>query len=203
MEALLDQMPSEFLEQNMVKRTTELILDSVQRFKRTIDHLTEITKLQKENSPEAELVNLASVIAEIQLDLAPVVWAEQAQITVDVTSCPTIRFSEKNLRSIIYNLLSNAIKYRAPERTPQVRVYCSVTPEYQILAVQDNGLGINLNQEKKLFAMFKRLHNHVEGTGIGLYMVKKIIENAGGKIEVQSTEGEGSTFQIFFPRSSW
>ncbi|RDC64216.1 PAS domain-containing protein [Adhaeribacter pallidiroseus] len=202
MEALLDQMPPDFLEQDTVKQTTELILESVQRFKRTIDHLTEITKLQKENTPEAEVVNLASIIAEVQLDLAPVILAEQAQITVDVTSCPTIRFSEKNLRSIIYNLLSNAIKYRAAERTPQVRVHCFVIPGYEVLAVQDNGLGINLNQESKLFAMFKRLHNHVEGTGIGLYMVKKIIENAGGKIEVQSKVGEGSTFQIFFPRNT-
>ena len=202
MEALLDQMPPAFLEQNTIKRTTDLIFESVQRFKRTIDHLTEITKLQKENTPEAELISLESIITEIQLDLAPVIRAEQAQITVDVTSCPTIRFSEKNLRSIIYNLLSNAIKYRAPKRTPQVRVYCFIIPEYQVLAVQDNGLGLDLNQEKKLFAMFKRLHNHVEGTGIGLYMVKKIIENAGGKIEVQSKVGEGSTFQIFFPRYS-
>jgi PAS domain S-box-containing protein len=202
MEALLDQVPPEFLEQDSVKRTTELIFESVQRFKRTIDHLTEITKLQKENTPESEVVNLASVIAEVELDLAPMVRTEQAQIMVDVTSCPTIRFSEKNLRSIIYNLISNAIKYRAPDRPPLVWVSCSLTTEYHILVVQDNGLGINLKQEKKLFAMFKRLHSHVEGSGIGLYMVKKIIENAGGKVEVQSTVGEGSTFQIFFPRNS-
>lgn len=66
-----------------------------------------------------------------------------------------------------------------------------------MLTVQDNGLGIDLSQEHKLFAMFQRLHDHVEGSGIGLYMVKKIIENAGGRIEVQSKVGEGTEFSVY------
>ncbi|MDQ4140346.1 MAG: PAS domain-containing protein, partial [Bacteroidota bacterium] len=199
MEALLDQLPPESMQAKTVQRTVELILDSVQRFKRTIEHLTEITKLQKENSAEASPVNLGAVLKEVQLDLSPAIQAAQAQIEVDISLCPTIRFSEKNLRSIIYNLISNAIKYRSPARKPTVRIYCTLTEAFQILSVQDNGLGIDLSQEHKLFAMFKRLHNHVEGTGIGLYMVKKIIENAGGKIEVDSKVGEGSTFHVYFP----
>lgn len=201
MEALMDQLPPESLQQAPLQRTTDLILDSVQRFKRTIDHLTEITKLQKENSLEATPINLAAVIEEVQLDLALDTQATQAELAIDVTSCPTIRFSEKNLRSIIYNLLSNAIKYHSPERPPLVRVHCYETTGYQVLSVQDNGLGMDLAQEHKLFAMFQRLHNHVEGSGIGLYMVKKIIDNAGGKIEVQSKVGEGSTFRVYFRRN--
>ncbi|MDQ3292015.1 MAG: PAS domain-containing protein [Bacteroidota bacterium] len=199
MEALLDQLPTASLQEGNVQRTMDLILDSVHRFKRTIDHLTEITKLQKENSGEILPVNVAALLAEVQLDLAPVIQESTAQIEIDISLCPTIRFSEKNLRSILYNLLSNAIKYHAPNRPPKVRVFCSITQDYQVLSVEDNGLGIDLNQEHKLFAMFKRLHNHVEGTGIGLYMVKKIIENAGGKIEVESKVDEGSTFRVFFP----
>jgi signal transduction histidine kinase len=62
-------------------------------------------------------------------------------------------------------------------------------------------LGLDLTQAgSNLFAMFKRLHSHVEGTGIGLYMVKRIIENAGGHIEVQSQLDVGSTFSVYFPR---
>ncbi len=200
-EALLDQLPPESLRVASVQRTTDLILDSVHRFKRTIDHLTEITKLQKEHNPEVSPVNLAAVIADVQLDLAPLIQTAKAQMAIDVTGCPTIRFSAKNLRSIIYNLLSNAIKYRSPERTPIVRVHCHETAEYLVLSVQDNGLGIDLTQINKLFAMFKRLHNHVEGSGIGLYMVKKIIENAGGRIDVESKVGEGSVFRVYFRRN--
>ncbi|PSR56866.1 hypothetical protein AHMF7605_26885 [Adhaeribacter arboris] len=199
MEALLDHLPPASLQEPTIQRTMDLILDSVQRFKRTIDHLTEITKLQKENNPEALPVNVVDLLKAVQLDLAPVIQATKAQIDISVNLCPTIRFSEKNLRSIVYNLLSNAIKYHSPNRLPKVRVFCTRTESFQILSVQDNGLGIDLAQEHKLFAMFKRLHNHVEGTGIGLYMVKKIIENAGGKITVESKIDEGATFHVHFP----
>jgi signal transduction histidine kinase len=66
--------------------------------------------------------------------------------------------------------------------------------------VQDNGLGLDLTQgQAKLFAMFQRLHTHVEGSGIGLYMVKRMVENVGGHIEVASTLGMGCTFSVYFP----
>jgi signal transduction histidine kinase len=201
MEALQDQLPPASLQAEDLQYTLHLITDSVQRFKRTIGHLTEVSKLQKENSKEATPVALAGLIAEVQMDLTTIIQEVQIRIEVEVTSCPTIRFSEKNLRSIIYNLLSNAIKYRSPSRDAWVQIQCSQTDEYQVLSVQDNGLGMDLSGKPKLFSMFKRLHDHVEGSGIGLYMVKKILENAGGKIEVQSTLGAGSTFLVYFRRS--
>ena len=69
-----------------------------------------------------------------------------------------------------------------------------------MLRVQDNGLGFDVAEVKgKLFGMFQRLHTHVEGSGIGLYMVKKIVENSSGRIDVQSQPGEGTTFTVYFP----
>ncbi len=66
------------------------------------------------------------------------------------------------------------------------------------MVVKDNGLGINKKHHSKLFLMFKRLHTHVEGSGIGLYIIKRIVENNGGKIEVESEENEGSEFKVYF-----
>jgi signal transduction histidine kinase len=177
-----------------------MINDSVERFKRTIAHLTEVSKLQKEAHQAVAPVRVAKVIEEVMLDLSPLIEAADARIELAVSDCPTIEFSEKNLRSIVYNLLSNAIKYRSPDRAPLIHVSCHTEPDYYVLAVADNGLGLDLTEGKreKLFAMFKRLHNHVEGSGIGLYMVKKIIDNAGGKIEVESTLGVGSVFRVYF-----
>jgi signal transduction histidine kinase len=109
-------------------------------------------------------------------------------------------FSRKNLKSLLYNLLSNAVKYRSPDRTPLVRITCSTEQDYLVLTVEDNGLGFDMRQQDKLFALFKRLHNHVEGTGIGLYIVKKMLDNAGGRIEVESREGVGSTFRVYLGR---
>jgi signal transduction histidine kinase len=66
-----------------------------------------------------------------------------------------------------------------------------------LLSVTDNGLGMNEENKNKIFGMFKRLHDHVEGSGVGLYIVKRIIDNSGGKIEVESELGKGSTFKVY------
>lgn len=95
--------------------------------------------------------------------------------------------------------MSNALKYHHPDRPPVVRINCQLEGDHRVLRMQDNGLGLAEGQQAKLFGLFERLHTHVEGTGMGLYMVKKMLENAGGNISVQSREGEGSTFAMWFP----
>ncbi len=197
--ALLRTLPPESLASERVQGITAMMQASVERFKKTIGNLTEIVKLQKENSQQATQVNLPEIIREVLLDLEPVIRSSGAGVAVDVGNCPAIRFSEKNLRSVVYNLLSNAIKYRSPDRAPRVRISCRQTGAQQVFTVEDNGLGIEAGRMSQLFTMFKRFHTHVEGSGIGLYMVKKIVENAGGRIEVESQVGVGSAFRVHFP----
>ncbi|TGD82912.1 PAS domain-containing protein [Hymenobacter wooponensis] len=178
----------------------ELMQDSVDRFTRTIEHLTDVSKLQKEHDQPAIQVPLAQVIEEVRLDLAPLLQEVHGHLHVTVEEIPTVMFPEKNLRSVVYNLLSNAFKYHHPERAPQVYVRGRAEPDYLVLEVQDNGLGVDLTRERQLFAMFQRLHTHVEGSGVGLYMVKRMVENAGGRIEVHSEVGQGTTFTVYFKR---
>jgi signal transduction histidine kinase len=80
-------------------------------------------------------------------------------------------------------------------------VHAERQPTAVVLTVQDNGLGLSESQQQRLFQAFQRLHTHVEGTGVGLYMIKRLIENAGATITVTSTPGVGSTFTIAFPTS--
>ncbi len=182
-----------------VTHILSLMLESVDRFKRTIGHLTDISKLQQEYARPTSQVNLQDIIAEVRLDLAPLLHATQAQLLVEVHNCAPLAFSEKNLRSVVYNLLSNALKYHHPDRAPVVGIRCHKAAGYQVLTVQDNGLGLAATSQARLFQMFQRLHTHVEGSGIGLYMVKRIMENAGGRIEVQSQLEVGTTFSVYFP----
>ncbi len=198
--ALMRTLPPGSLEDERTQRITDMMQQSVERFKRTIANLTEVVKLQKDNSQALTEISLAEVVREVRLDLEPLIRSSGVQLTVDLADCPAVHFSRKNLRSVVYNLLSNAIKYRSPDRVPTVLIRSQRAATHDLLTVTDNGLGMDPERRDQLFGMFKRFHDHVEGTGIGLYMVKKIVENAGGTIEVNSALDEGSTFQIYFKR---
>jgi signal transduction histidine kinase len=172
---------------------------SVERFTRTIGHLTDVTKLQTEFAQPAVTLRLADVVENVRQDLLPQFSETDVQFDVAVANCQSRVFSEKNLRSVVYNLLSNALKYRHPNRAPHIKVTCATESNELVISVQDNGLGVSERQQRQLFQLFQRLHSHVEGSGLGLYMVKKIVENAGGTIQVQSQVNVGSTFTVRFP----
>lgn len=105
------------------------------------------------------------------------------------------------VESILYNLISNAIKYRDPERPPLIAIKTTHENEFVCLAVMDNGLGIDLQKYKQsVFNLYKRFHLHVEGKGLGLYLVKTQIEALGGRVEIRSEPNEGTTFHVYFKR---
>jgi|GEM_PF-370147 len=197
--ALRDYLPPHADPDQMVPRLLSMMETSVARFQQTIGHLTDVSRLHYATTEPAEAVQLAYLAEDVRLDLVPLLTSTRGQLQVEVTSCPTVYFSPKNLRSMLYNLLSNALKYHAPDRAPVVQLRASCPPGQLVLEVQDNGLGMSAQQQAKLFALFQRLHTHVEGSGVGLYMLKRIVENGGGTIRVRSELGVGSTFTITLP----
>lgn len=116
---------------------------------------------------------------------------------------PIVRVNPTRLREVFQNLIVNAIKFSAHQPTPTVVIgadgFDSAT-KFPILFVQDNGIGINPQYHKKIFDLFNRLNNEMEGTGVGLSLVKRIVELYGGKIWVESDgHGNGSTFYFTLP----
>jgi signal transduction histidine kinase len=196
---LRKQLPAEIRQVGLVPRVLTMMQGAIERFQLTIAQLTDLAKLQHAYTQPAEEVDLATVIEAVRLDLVPLLEEAHAEFLVDLSDCVTVSFAPQNLRSLIYNLLSNALKYRHPTRPPVVQLRCRHQGTAAILEVQDNGLGLTPDQQLKLFAMFRRLHDHVAGSGVGLYMVKRMIENAGGTITVQSEPDVGSTFTVTFP----
>jgi signal transduction histidine kinase/PAS domain-containing protein len=195
--ALLPELlPETVLTDEQVAPVLERMQESIGRFRRTITHLTDVSRLQAEFAQPAETVSLAAIIEDVRQDLHFQFLATGAVLDVAVNGAQPRVFSPKNLRSLMYNLLSNALKYCHPARTPRVRISCQPAGDSLMLTVQDNGLGL---KQQRLFQLFQRLHTHVEGSGVGLYAVKKIVENAGGTITVASQPDVGTTFTLSFP----
>ena len=193
-QVLVEEIPKGNLESHSI---IVLINTSIQRFKNTILDLTEIAKIQNEN--DAEVLNFNEIASSVKDDIRIQIKESDAEIIEDYSSITQINFSRKNLRSIFYNLISNAIKYRSQERKVVVEIKTYIHDnDFIVLSFKDNGLGIEAESIPKMFTMFKRFHTHVEGTGIGLYIVKRIIDNAGGKITIESQLGIGTTFKVFF-----
>ena len=183
----------------MEKRIIQMMNLSIVKFKGTIRDLAEMVKSQKETVEPPIPVAFEEMLENVKIELQDVLTESQAVIQSDF-QVPEIHYARKNLKSVVYNLISNAIKYRSSERVPHIWVSTQADGEYTILTIRDNGLGITPDQQQNLFRMFRRFHTHVEGTGIGLYIVKRIIENSGGRIEVESEPDQGTIFRIYLRR---
>ena len=122
------------------------------------------------------------------------------EITANFEALPQIATVRAMVQSTFYNLLSNAIKFRSPHRDLKVTATSSYVDGKARLEVRDNGLGFDTGvHQEKLFKLYKRFHTHVEGRGIGLYLVKSQVEILHGTIEVESVPGQGSRFTITLP----
>src|SRR5690606_10029513 len=116
------------------------------------------------------------IIDEVRLILNEKIVSNHVKIHLDLQETE-IRFPRKSLRSIIFNLLSNAIKYRSQDRNPEIYIKSLKKDGRVLVSVKDNGLGIAQDKFGILFTPYTRIEKKVEGTGIGLYLVKRIIEN--------------------------
>ena len=167
----------------------------------TIDDLSAIVQGQRQQQEvPAEDVALAPLVAEITSSLQDQVNQTNAVFVLDFATCPTVHFVRPNLQSVLFNLISNSLKYAAPGRPSRIRISCApdAVTGHPVLTVQDNGLGIDMERfGPQLFQLFRRFHTHVEGTGMGLYLVNRIVQNHGGRLEVSSVLDEGTTFHIY------
>jgi len=174
-----------------------LINESVERFKKVINELTDVAKAQSEIMSDIELLSIENMVKSVKEDIVDLIERNNASFVEDYSEVSQLKFSKKNFRSILYNLISNAVKYCSPKRKPVVQIKTKKVADGMLLIVQDNGLGIKEEDKEKVFSMFKRLHTHVEGTGIGMSLVKRIVDNVGGKIEIESKIDLGTKFKVF------
>jgi chemotaxis family two-component system sensor kinase Cph1 len=176
----------------------ERIEGSLNRVKKSVSNLTDVLKVQRSPYDDKEELNFNELVKDILLENQELIRISNAIIIKDF-QVNNIIYSRAGLKSILYNLITNAVKYRSEKRAPIVRIRTFLQNGKIVLTVEDNGLGIDLKKNKaKLFSIFKRLHDHVEGSGIGLYIIKRLIEDNHGTIEVESAIDKGTEFKITF-----
>ncbi|MGF6930688.1 signal transduction histidine kinase [Chitinophaga sp. W2I13] len=178
-------------------RYTDMIQSSIVKFKENLRELAEVGKIESESLKEVQEVDINAILDDVLVSIQDKVRAARVLITRNLEESHLV-FSRKNLRSIIYNLLTNALKFRSPDRLLQIQINTRKENGFLLLEVKDNGIGIEQDKLNTVFNMYKRLHPEMEGLGIGLFLVRKIVDASGGMTEVDSKLHKGSTFKIFF-----
>ena len=170
--------------------------NSLAKMHKIIEELTAARKERHKYKDEAELLTFENILEDVRLTLNDNIKASKAKIVSEI-NVSEVTFSRRKLRSIVYNLINNAIKYRSPKRSPAIKVSTYREKGFVVISIKDNGLGIEKSKLELIFSKYYRLENEKEGSGIGLYLVKEIVKNAGGKVLVESELGKGSEFKIY------
>ncbi len=170
----------------------EYITKSVDRMYSLIDDLLTYSRVGKHEQPCVS-VNLQTIVEECLEDLSLTIEEKQACINCD--SLPTIQGNISEMRQLFQNLIANALKFTR-DASPIINITATPQEKFYLLAVEDNGIGIEPQYSDKIFQMFQRLHHtsEYEGTGIGLAICHKIVTRRGGKMWVESQLGKGSRF---------
>ncbi len=174
----------------------KIVDNSLTKMHLLISELTETRKTEHKYRAEVELLNFEHILEDVRLTLNEIIRASGVVIKSDI-NISEITYSRRKLRSIVYNLVNNAIKFRATDRPPEILITTTRNENFIVISVKDNGIGIDPAKHEAIFSKYYRLENEIEGSGIGLYLVKEIVKSTGGKILVQSTPNEGTEFRVF------
>ena len=175
----------------------EFVEKGVARMQSLIQDLLSYSRLSYQAEPECLLVNVNAVVDDLLVYLRESVRQSGASITRD--DLPQVNGNAEQFHQVFQNLLSNSLKYRN-QKPPCIHIAARRAGDAWQFSVFDNGIGFESRHAERIFGLFKRLHrDEYPGTGVGLAICKRIVEQRGGRIWAESTPGEGSTFHFTIP----
>jgi len=176
-------------------------VDGAKRMRQIILDLLEFSRIGKQLS-EPDTIAISNVIHEVELLYRRPVLQKKAVIKTG--KLPTIKSYYGPLLQIFQNLIGNSLKYSKKDVPPVIEIQCESLEKYWRFSISDNGIGIDPAYHEQIFVIFQRLHaqGEYQGTGMGLSIVKKIIEKLGGSIWLESSPGIGSTFYFCLPKNT-
>ena len=165
-----------------------------------IEDLLEYSRFNN-SEHQTEEIPVEQLLQAVTSDLNGLITEWQASINI-CTPLPTIRGNWTKISQLFQNLISNAIKFRKKGELPMIEIYSFDDLKKWAFAIKDNGIGINPDYQQQIFLLFRRLHSRrfYPGSGIGLSLCKRVVEQHGGTIWVESQPGEGSTFYFTIPK---
>lgn len=193
--------------------TFEKLEKATKRMVLLVDDLLEYSHLSHETSDKVEIdLNLIMKIILEDLDLV----IEERQANIHIGNMPIIKGHKRQMQQLFQNLIANGIKYTSQDKRPEVTILSTLLkgnatgidlPDildntfFNVITVGDKGIGFNQEDAEKIFRVFERLHgNHqYKGSGVGLAIAKRVVENHNGFITAQSEPGQGATFTIYLP----
>lgn len=185
------------------KSRIQNIIDVSNRMTTLLNDLLEFSRVSQKKQ-ECEQINTTQMVTLVTSDLHALIQRTGADIHI-APHLPTIEADPLQMRIVFQNLIANALKFHRPNIPPIITIEGQLRDSQHVeITISDNGIGFNTEDTLKIFMPFKRLGNakDVEGTGLGLSTVKRILDRHHAKISVTSTPNTGSVFSLIFPISS-
>jgi histidine kinase/DNA gyrase B/HSP90-like ATPase len=180
-------------------KVVEHILKSATTLDDVIKDLNKVVDLKNNLHQIKEKIDIKKEIDDIWFVLDQNVKQCNGKLILDI-KLPVLYGIRSYFNSVLYNLISNAIKYRHPDRDCLIRITTNNVLENCEIRIQDNGIGIDLDKHgTKMFGMYKRFHDHLDGKGLGLFLAKQQVEAMSGKLAVESKLNTGTQFTIELP----
>lgn len=183
---------------NAIDKDLSRINSASMKMAQLVDDLLKFSRIDK-SSFKIQEISLSSLIKDVKLSLESQI--AMSGVKIDIFCDSEMLHSDKNLMvQVFQNLIENAIKYMGAQKEPKIEIGCDKVENELICYVKDNGIGIDQKYLNKVFDLFERIYNRYEGSGVGLAIVKRIIESQKGRVWVES-EGtdKGSTFYFALP----
>ena len=178
------------------------MIDATQRMQAFIDDLLMFSRFSRDASEKID-VDLNEILRGVLSDFE--IPIENTKAVLDIQPLPTIKAVKTQMTQLFQNLVSNALKFKKPDVAPQISITFSTIEEHLHITVRDNGIGFEEADAETIFALFQRLNgrSQYEGTGIGLAVCKKIVENHGGTITASSKPDVEAVFTIKLPKTAF
>jgi PAS domain S-box-containing protein len=176
-------------------------VDGAMRMRQIILDLLEFSRIGK-HEDKLKILNIEQIVDEVCVLLKKRI--KESNGMVKFHHLPRVVSYKTPLFQVFYNLIGNALKYRSENEIPVIEIKCAEIDGFWQFSVEDNGIGIDPTHHERIFTIFKRLHGKgkYEGTGMGLAIVKKIIDNLGGKVWVDSVKDKGAKFYFTIPKAN-